>query len=424
MPLISTKSLVATGLFVLIPVSLIYTFHSSAGPIDSILEPTFQVPTSTASEHLFISRESLRKRAPAENADPGSLENLEFAKEDNWKGLQISNKCSADQKTRFQKGWIEAGYLTRLFKMSLEEIRYERALGDFLGHAWKTNGFAQRITDNFARIEALHFGGKGFQQTLEIYCDETDTPKRALAACEKNNCCDGSPDGKEGGYFYVKQGVVPVTYAIVLCPSYFEGKTVLERAEELIDSKLPNFDQVKQNVWALYPNIASTLLHLQLHLPFAPTHSLYIGDAIGYYNPTGSGDLASKSADQSTRTAENYAIAALAVAQIHIFGLEKAPSFKDKKDLELEQKEGKFKGLMGTAKEGSNGKEPASGPKPSVLEPETPGQKKAGLSPALKGNLSDVIGTGAGFKLPRLAIKGGLPKDLDKKVYKGIPSIH
>ncbi|KAF3205564.1 hypothetical protein TWF191_001818 [Orbilia oligospora] len=327
--------------------------------------------------------------------------------------------------------------------MSLEEIKYERALGDFLGNAWKTNGFAQRITDNFARIEALHFGGKGFQQILEIYCDETDTPKRALAACEKNNCCDGSPDGKEGGYFYVKQGVMPVTYAIVLCPSYFEGKTVLERAEELIDSKLPNFDQIKQNVWGLYPNIASTLLHLQLHLPFAPTPSLYIGDAVGYYDPTGSGDLASKSADQSTRTAENYAIAALAksrgiqvggrlinisraksIAQIHIFGLEKAPSFKDKKDLELEQKEGKFKGLMGAAMEGSNRKEPALGPMPSVLEPETPGQKKAGLSPALKDNLSDVIGAGAGFKLPRIAIKGGLPKDLDKKVYKGIPSIH
>ncbi|KAF3318137.1 hypothetical protein TWF173_008873 [Orbilia oligospora] len=424
MPLISTKSLVATGLFVLIPVSLIYTFHSSASTIDSILKPTFQVPTSTASEHLLTSRESLRKRAPAENADPESLDILEFAKKDNWKGVWISNKCSANEETRFRKGWIESGYLTRLFKMSLEEIRYERALGDFLGHAWKTNGFAQRITDNFARIEALHSGGKGFKQKLEIYCDETDTPKGILTACGKTNCCDGSPDGREGGYFYVKQGVMPVTYAIVLCSKYFEGKTALERAEELIDLKLPNFDQIKENIWALYPNIASTLLHLQLHLPFAPTPSLYIGDAVGYYNPTGSGDLAFKSADQSTRTAENYAIAALAVAQIHIFGLEKAPSFGDKKDLELEQKEGKFKGLMGTAMEGSNRKEPALGPKPSVLEPETPSQKKAGLSSALKGNLSDVIGAGASFKLPRLAIQGGLPKDLDKKLYKGIPSIH
>ncbi|RVD81877.1 uncharacterized protein DFL_009724 [Arthrobotrys flagrans] len=418
MPLISTKLLVTTGLLILVPVSLIYTFHSSTstGTIEPILT-NVEVPISTvsAAEQIYSGR-SLRKRTPGENADPGPPNNIAFAKQDNWKGIQISNRCSEGQKTSFRKGWVESGYLARVFKTSLEELKYERALGDYLGHAWKTNGFTQRITDNFRRIEALHSGGKEFKQTLEIYCDETDTPKEVLGACEKTDCCNGSPDGKEGGYFYVKQA--PTTYAIVLCSKYFAEKTVQERAGALLASKPDNFDQIKQSIWALYPNTASIILHLQLHLPFAPSPSLYIGDAVDYYNPTGSANLSLTSADQSTRTAENYAMAALAAAQINIFGLEKAPSFEGSQNVKPEQKESKLRGVMDTAMDGQ--KKP--GPKPST--PEIPEPNKAGLSLAFDGDLSGIIDTGANYTLPPLLSGGPLPKDLDGKVYRGIPSIH
>ena len=52
----------------------------------------------------------------------------------------------------------------------------------------------------------------------------------------------------------------------------------------------------------------------RLHLPLL-SETLYIGDAEGFYNPTRARMLADMDPDMATRTAENYALAALAVGK-------------------------------------------------------------------------------------------------------------
>ncbi|KAK6506805.1 hypothetical protein TWF481_005265 [Arthrobotrys musiformis] len=269
MPLLSTKSLITTGLFILVPISIVYTFHSSAGSIDPLITTSAGTSgrASAVTSPELIYESGVQKRAEATN--PGTPDGL--ATDDNWGGVRVSAKCSEDQQRRIQQGWLESGYLARAFKLSLEELKYERALGDYLGNSWKTNGFSQRITDNFGSIEALHSGGADLEETLDIHCDETEIPLVVLIACDNNSCCTGSPDGKEGGYFYVKQAAVPpasATYGIVLCPPYFRAVSLQERAGALLASKEEGIDEIKKNIWALYPNIGSILLHLQYSLIF------------------------------------------------------------------------------------------------------------------------------------------------------------
>ncbi|KAK6534850.1 hypothetical protein TWF281_006149 [Arthrobotrys megalospora] len=425
---IPRMSLFAAGLFLLLPISIIYTFHSI-----NILDPdltTIRVTVPVGSEHVYHN-ESLQKRA--ENFEPGTFE--EFATKDVWNGAQISNRCSQYQKARFQKGWFESGYLARVFRLSLEELKFERALGDYLGGAWKTSPHSQRIIENFGRVESLHSGGTEFgDDKLEVYCDEDETPRDKLEHCDGEKCCDDQ-EGEAGGYFYMNRDAGAKTmYAIVLCPKYFEGQLVQERAGILQDLGIdgPGIDELKKNIWALYPNIGSMLLHLQLHFPLI-TKSLYVGDARDYYNPIGSGRIAAFNPDLATRTAENYAMAALAAAQVHIFGLEKAPFSDENQEINGVRIQEIFKKAFGERDERSKGQEnqPKLGPKPVPLVGSKPGELQtdktaSGFSPAFNGGIISLKASWANYTLPPLpgARSSLLPTDLHNLRPHGLPSFH
>ncbi|KAK6362175.1 hypothetical protein TWF730_005871 [Orbilia blumenaviensis] len=422
MPFLSTKTVVTTGAFILAPASILYTFHSQIGTPDPIRNPVTKVP-----EYLFDG--GLQKRA--DSFDPGTYE--EFAKQDVWRGVQMSRRCSRLQRTRAQKGWIESGYLASVFRLGLEELKYERAVGDYLGHAWKTNNHTQTISDNFAQIEMLHSGGVNFTEKLEIYCDETRTPPETLKQCENNNCCESEEGKIAGGYSYIRQGLkTPPRYTIVLCPSYFNEKTVQEKARALKENSpgLEGIEEVKKNVWALYPNLGTMFLHLQFHLPFV-SGPLSIGDAAGHYKPATSAQLAFKDPDQVTRTAENYAVAALAAAQILIFGLEIAPISDEKQDINgvklpdilktvfKDLDENMQKATQTVLVDGNLDVSRHQGAKPGAQF-----TSKPELSPVLDGDLSSISDSWANYTLPPPPSRKPFPKDFSRKVYKGMPAVH
>ncbi|KAK6350587.1 hypothetical protein TWF718_003776 [Orbilia javanica] len=223
-----------------------------------------------------------------------------------------------------------------------------------------------------------------------------------------------------------------VKYIIVLCPKYFQEQAFKDRLKDVaaMDWEPKKLNEAKNNIWTSYPSAGAILLHLLFHLPFITSPSLYIGDAVGYYGPEGSAQLALKSPDQSTRTAENYAMAALAVAQITEFNLERAPSFdggvrnlepnpKDKKlpdnQTTLSSKKNKPK-----LEDGENQEQPGAKQQP----PGDNGRKK-GVAPVPHVDLKNVTYTEANYTLHgTLTEFSSLPKDFDRRLSKGIPSIH
>ncbi|KAK6350586.1 hypothetical protein TWF718_003775 [Orbilia javanica] len=136
MMVLSVKSLVATGFLVLVPISVKYAFHS---PADILNLTTAQVPISTNSEHHIYS--SLEKRDLETSKDPPLSRTIE-----------VSKRCSPIQSNKISDGLDEVSALLSGFPKSLQELKYERAVGDYLGHSWKTSGFAQRIIGMLIRF--------------------------------------------------------------------------------------------------------------------------------------------------------------------------------------------------------------------------------------------------------------------------------
>ncbi|EPS39279.1 hypothetical protein H072_6917 [Dactylellina haptotyla CBS 200.50] len=236
----------------------------------------------------------------------------------------MSDRCSDTQKISYLVGWSESGYMVKLFVYALEELRYQRAVGDYLGNDWKSSSISQRIIDNFSRLADLHRGGSYFpEEKLYIYCDENDTPQEVKDHCGEGGCCNDE-DGRSGAYVYVAQNEDSTIYAMVLCPNYFSTPSGQQKYSMI------NKDDKRavSDIWSVYPNQGSMLLHAQLHLPFLSNS--YVGDVKNYYNPYGSAALAFSDPERSSRTAENYAVAALAISQMYLFNLEEPPRWMER----------------------------------------------------------------------------------------------
>ncbi|KAK6541447.1 hypothetical protein TWF694_007258 [Orbilia ellipsospora] len=330
-------------------------------------------------------------------------------KEDTWLGQMVSDRCSDGQKNAYRLGWLESGYMAKVFSVSLEELRFQRALGDYFGDDWKSSSVSQRIIDNYNRLANLHRGGSYFaDQKLYIYCDEHDTPKDTLDHCGTGGCCQDEATAGAGTYVYVEQGETSTNYSIVLCPNYFQTKGW----REIFATIDKNNTSLVGDIWTFYPSQGTMLLREQIRLPFLSNS--YIGDLFGKVDidPYYAAVLALQYPEYASRIAQNYAIAALAVTQAFVFNLPEPPRWANRPVPPPQFNSISNARLANISTEGGGGS-----PKPSFKKPKASGLPST-FTPVPVGMPLDIANLpGYGWlnsSLPKLPGAKSLPKALNR----------
>ncbi|KAJ6264906.1 hypothetical protein Dda_1059 [Drechslerella dactyloides] len=243
---------------------------------------------------------------------------------------RISSKCTDEQMLWHRIGWLEAGYLAKGFHLALKDMKYERIVGHFFGEGWKTDIYKDIIVGNFARVEALHRGGKEFHYNgLEVYCGGREQqyregeygPEDVIAGA--GNCEWPEQASNERTWtapvglwrlIALLGGRKVVVDRMHLCPEgYFKQQSLRERAANIARSRYQREILTTFLAWGV--DKGWTQFHEHMHFSFIGK-PLLIDDINGSYGYERTHNLALSSSEYALVNADNYA------AAVHCIGFD------------------------------------------------------------------------------------------------------